>query len=241
MSRVLVIGDLHEPVSHPGYLQFCTDLYEEWDCDKVVFIGDIVDWHAISFWVKEPNCSGPKDEYDLSLTKVKKWYKAFEEADVCIGNHDERPERLAKTVSIPPCLLKEYNTVWETPKWKWKYDLIIDDVYYYHGTPNGGSFQSIHPAWNAVGKMLMSVVMGHYHSRASIGWRANPYKRVFGMDVGCGIDVKAWQFVYGKHAKDRPILSAGLVIDGTPYHEIMPCGQREKYHKDKFLKRKRRR
>ena len=36
--KVLVIGDCHEPVSHPGYLAFCQDLYADWDCDQVVFM-----------------------------------------------------------------------------------------------------------------------------------------------------------------------------------------------------------
>jgi len=237
MSRVLVIGDVHEPVSHPGYLSFCKDLYEEWGCNEVIFIGDIVDWHAISSWVKEPNCPGPKDEYELSSIRVRKWYETFPNAKVCIGNHDERPERLAKTVSIPPCLLKDYNTVWNTSGWNWSYDFIVDDVYYYHGT-SASSFQAMHPAWNTMSKMLMSVVMGHYHSRAGIKWKANPFKRIFGMDVGCGIDVTAWQFVYGKHIKERPILSAGIIIDGIPYHEVMPCSEGERYHKSRFLKRR---
>jgi len=228
--RVLVIGDLHEPVSHPAYLQFCKDLYKKWKCNRVVFIGDIVDWHAISSWVKEPNCPGPKDEYKLAKPKVQKWYKTFPKAKVCIGNHDERPERLAKSVSIPANFLKNYNVLWGTDGWQWDYEFIIDGVYYFHGTGQGG----IHPAWNVASKMLMSVVMGHCHSKAGVKWRVNPYQRIFSMDVGCGIDVKAWQFVYGKHCKDRPVLSAGIVINGIPYHEIMPISKKEKYDNAKY-------
>jgi hypothetical protein len=89
-----------------------------------------------------------------------------------------------------------------------------------------------------MGKMLMSVVMGHFHSRAGVVWKANPLRRIFGMDVGCGIDIKAFQFVYGKHTQERPILAAGVVIDGIPYHEVMPCGEGEKYDKRKFRKYK---
>ena len=46
------------------------------------------------------------------------------------------------------------------------------------------------------------------------------------MDSGCLIDVDAWQFAYGKHMNKKPILSCGVVLDGIPYHEIMPI---EKY------------
>ena len=48
MSKVLAIGDTHLPAVHPGYLAFCSDLYDKYDCDTAVHIGDFVDHHAIS-------------------------------------------------------------------------------------------------------------------------------------------------------------------------------------------------
>ena len=54
------------------------------------------------------------------------------------------------------------------------------------------------------------------------------------MDVGCGIDERAYAFAYGRHMRQRSMLSAGVVIDGVPYHEIMPCGRGEKYDRYKF-------
>ena len=165
MSRVLTIGDIHEPVSHPGYLQFCQDLYYEWNCDTVVWIGDVSDFQAISFHAANPMCPGPDDEYTLAKQKIQKWYKAFEHAKkkkICIGNHDERVIRLAESVNIPSKFLRDYKEIWKTPKWEWDHEHIIDGVYYFHGTAMGG----VHPAWNAAAKMLMPVVMGHLHSRS---------------------------------------------------------------------------
>jgi len=232
MSKVLIIGDLHNPVSHPGYLQFCQDLYWEWNCDTVVFIGDVADFQAISFHAANPMCSGPDDEFLLTKQEIQKWYKAFPNkgTKICIGNHDERVIRLAESVNIPSKFLRDYKEIWKTPNWKWEHEHIIDDVYYFHGTAMGG----VHPAWNAAAKMLMPVVMGHLHSRAGVKWRANPLKRIFSVDVGCGIDVDAYQFAYGRHIKERPILSAAVILDGIPYHEIMPCGKGELYHKSNF-------
>jgi len=233
MSSVLVIGDLHLPAVRKGYLQFCKDLYVEWDCNEVVFIGDVVDWHAISFWVKEPNCPGPADEYSLAKKYVKKWADAFPVANVCIGNHDERPARLAKTVSIPGFMLKPYSELWGTPGWTWDYRFKIDNVNYRHGTGIKGG---IHPAWNMMNKMHKSVVIGHLHARAGVKWSANEDERIFGMDVGCGINEKAFQFIYGKDVVERPFLSAAAIIDGIPYHEPMPCSPGEKYHDSKQYK-----
>lgn len=226
-KRVLCIGDAHEPVSHPHYRQFCADMYLKYKCDTVVFMGDIIDHQAISFHANNPNCPGAADEFELAKERLTKWYEEFPEAYVCIGNHDERVIRLAESVNIPSRYLRDHSEVWDTPGWKWAYDFIIDGVYYFHGTGNSGKY----PAANVMQKMLMPVVMGHNHARAGVYWKANPQQRIFGMDVGCGIDVKAYQFAYGKHIKERPILACGVVLNGVPYHEIMPIGENEPYRK----------
>lgn len=233
--RVLAIGDIHAPVAHPGYLSFCQDLQEEWQCEQVVFIGDVVDHHAISFHVKNPNCPGAHDEYTMTRECIQSWYRAFPVARICIGNHDERVLRLAEAANIPSVYIRTFTETWGTETWDWQFDHILDGAYYFHGTNQGG----IHPAWNAAGKMLMPVVMGHCHARAGVKWRANPKQRVFSVDTGCGIDVGAFQFAYGKHIKERPILSAAVILDGVPYHEIMPCGPKERYHKSRFQKSQR--
>ena len=60
MSRVLVISDLHEPCSRPGALKFCKDLRNKYKTNKTVFIGDVTDWHSISFHAKHPEMPGIK-------------------------------------------------------------------------------------------------------------------------------------------------------------------------------------
>ena len=232
MSRTLVIGDIHEPVSHPGYLSFCMDTYAEYDCDNVVLIGDVVDWHGISFHARHPDAPGSKDEYELAKERVHRWYKEFPKATVCIGNHDERVLRLAESVGIPSVLLRAYADVWNTPGWKWKYDHIEDEVYYFHGTGRSG----INPAWNVAKDMGMSVVMGHVHSVAGVKWSASPTRRWFGMDTGCGVDDRLYAFAYNKHNKKRSVLGCGLVLDGIALHEIMECGRGEKYDRQRFPK-----
>ncbi|NOQ21611.1 MAG: hypothetical protein GQ565_03025 [Candidatus Aegiribacteria sp.] len=232
-KRVLVIGDLHCPVEHPGYLKFCKQLYKEHACNTTVLIGDVVDWHAISYHDKEPECPGAIDEYIAAKAKVKKWHRAFPGAYVCLGNHDIRPQRKAKSAGVPDRFLKSYSDLWGTPTWTWDFNYMIDDVYYCHGTGKGG----IHPAWNKSTKLGMSVVMGHCHARAGVKWHVNPIRRWFGMDVGCGIDNDAFQFVYGRNIDDKPIISAGVVCAGMPQHFIMPMARGEKYHKSRFSER----
>ena len=47
--NVLVVGDLHEPFCKDGYLEFCQEQYDTWNCTDVVFIGDIIDNHYTSY------------------------------------------------------------------------------------------------------------------------------------------------------------------------------------------------
>ena len=39
--NVLVVGDLQEPFWLDGYLEFCIEQYENYNCNQVIFIGDI--------------------------------------------------------------------------------------------------------------------------------------------------------------------------------------------------------
>lgn len=232
MAKVGIIGDPHEPVCHPGYKPFCADLFNRFKCDKIVCIGDLTDMQAISFHANNPQCPGALDEFHLAKKAIQKWYKTFPDMTVILGNHDLRVIRLAESVNIPPQYLRNFREVWKTPSWKYLNDTVIDNVYYWHGAGRSG----INPAFNVMKDMLMSAVIGHCHSAAGIKWLANPIKRIFAMDTGCGIDVDAFNFAYGHNEKKRPILSAGVVIDGIPEHFIMPCGHGEKYHKSRFVK-----
>lgn len=233
MARTLVIPDLHLPADRVGFLQFSKDIYDQWDCDKVIFLGDVVDWHAISMWTRHPELPGPKDEYELACTQVKRWSDAFPTAKVCVGNHDERPARLARTVNIPEFMLRPYSDLWPAKGWTWGRRFHEDGVTFMHGTGCSG----IHPAWNLMNnKMHMSVVIGHCHTRAGIKWSSNVRERKFGLDCGCGIDEEKFNFAYAHNDPIRPFLSVAVVIDGVPYLEPMRCGKGEPYHDSKFKK-----
>lgn len=236
MTRVLVVGDVHAPVTHPGYLQFCKDLYRKNKCNHVHFIGDVIDHHAISFHARDPDAPGARDEYNLAFEHVQKWRKAFPVATVSIGNHDERVARLSGAANIPAPFLRDYSEVWETPDWTWERETEIDGVYYFHGTGFGG----MHPAFNAMRKMAMSCVIGHVHTAGGVKWLVNPKSRMFGMDVGCGLDETAAAAKYAQHFKQRSVLSAGLVLDGEPLHKIMPCSPGEQYHRSNFVPKEKR-
>jgi len=230
MSNILVPGDLHCPWQRAGYLQFLIDLYYQWNCDEVIFIGDVVDMHAVSFFNTDPGCPSGLEEYIRTKEAVAKFYKAFPKATVVLGNHDKRVVRKARSADIHEVFIKSYADIWETPGWDWVEDCIRDDIYFYHGDGQGGEY----PAANAVRKMLMSVVMGHNHTASGIKYYSNPTQRFFALDTGAGCDDRALAFAYAGNNKRKSVLSAAVIIDGTPYLEPMLCGKGEPYWDGNF-------
>lgn len=238
MARVGIIGDAHEPFTHPMYRPFCVDTFEQWGVDEVVNIGDMVDAHAWSFWEQDANGLSAESEAALASVAIAEWVESFPSVRVCIGNHCERHFRMAAKAGLPRRFIRDHAEVWGTPNWKWEYDHIIDDVFYTHGTGTSGKDAAI----NAAIQRRMSLVMGHTHTYAGVKYHCNPTSRIFGMNVGCGIDLRAYAFEYGKNFPVRPVLGCGIVIDGkTAFFEPMPCAPGEKYHRRRAPARVRRR
>lgn len=99
--RILVIGDIHAPFELKGYFEFCKETYSKYNCNQVIFIGDIIDNHYSSFHVSDPDGMGGGDELDYAINDISKWVEAFPVADVLIGNHDRIIMRKAFDSQIP--------------------------------------------------------------------------------------------------------------------------------------------
>jgi len=216
MSKVLVIGDLHAPATHADYFSFVRKMQRKYDTDKTVFIGDIVDNEAISFHVKSPELPAAVNEYREAMKIVHKWHRAFPDAYVCIGNHDERINKRAKSQGIPSLYLKDFNEIYNTSGWKWEWEHTIDDVTYTHGTGWGGKT----PSFNAACHTRKSIVSGHTHTISAISWISNGDNSIFGMNVGAGVDSKHPAMNYSKFSLKKPVFSCGIVIHGHPYLEV---------------------
>lgn len=225
-----IIGDTHLPFCHPAYLRFCRDTFRRHNVKQVVHIGDVVDAHALSFHEHNPNGQSAEDEASRAARELVKWKRAFPDLKVCIGNHDERHFRTARKAGMPDRYLRSYADVWDTPGWKWDFSHRIDGVLYEHGTGTTGK----DAAMNRATQKRTSLVMGHVHAFAGVKYHSNEFDRIFGLNVGCGIDCRAYAFDYGKAFPIRPVLGCGIVRDGTEAVFVpMPCGPKEKYHRGK--------
>jgi len=226
-----IIGDSHMPFVHPGYLSFCQDTFRKFRVEQVIHIGDVVDAHALSFHDHDPNGMSAEEEANVAFVMVQEWHRTFPNAKVCIGNHCARQFRTAQKAGIPDRYVKQYAEVWQTSRWDWALEHTLEGVLYEHGTGSSGK----DAAFNRAVAQRCSVVIGHIHSYAGIKYHANPFSRIFGLNVGCGIDIGAYAFDYGKMFPIRPILGCGIVIDGDQGMFIpMPIGRGEKYHRSNF-------
>lgn len=212
-NRVLVIGDLHEPFCLDGYLDFCLETYKIYNCNKVIFIGDILDNHASSYHETDPDGMSGGDELYFAIHKISEWYSAFENADVIIGNHDRLVMRKAFTAGVPKAWLKDYKDVLKVPNWNFTDRIVIDDVQYIHGEAG-----TAHAKCRAD---MMNTVQGHLHTQCYTQWFVGAKFRIFGMQVGCGIDHDSYAMAYAKRGK-KPAIGCGVVIGGhTAFNALM--------------------
>lgn len=208
--RILVIGDIHAPFCLEGYLDFCKETYAKHNCNQVIFIGDILDNHYSSFHQTDPNGMSGGTELEYAIEDVSKWNKAFPVADVLIGNHDRMIMRKAFDSDVPKQWIKSYNEVLGT-NWNWVERIVYDGVQYVHG--EGGT------ARTKAKNDMMSTVQGHIHTQCYTEWLVGRNFRVFGMQVGCGIDGGSYAAAYAKHFKKQAI-GCGVVLGG---HTAINC------------------
>ena len=212
-SRVLVIGDLHAPFDLDEYFDHCVDIYNRYNCNRVVFIGDVIDNHYSSYHETDANGMGGAQELELAINRLKRWNHQFPVADVLIGNHDRIIMRKAQSSAVPAKWIKSYKEVLETPKWNFVNELVIDGVLYVHG--EGGT------ARTKAKNDLQSVVQGHLHTQAYTEYTVGRNSRIFATQVGCGIDHESYAMAYAKAGK-KPAIGCAVVIGGrTAINELM--------------------
>lgn len=220
-STTGIFGDVHAPFNHPNYLEFVKDTFKQFNVKDVICTGDLVDHHALSRFQSDPSAKGAYDEFDASYNEIHKFVKAFPKLKMCIGNHDYIPERQAATVGIGSRYLKSFSELFDLPKtWEIAEEFIIDNVLYKHGLNCLGKDGAINAAINE----RMSTVIGHSHSFGGCKYSANKRSIIFGMNVGCGIDIQAYAFAYGKNARFRPTLGCGIVFNDS-YAIFVPMGK----------------
>ena len=207
----LVFSCLHAPAMKEGFVQFLTKVQRKHNCERVVCLGDLADWNAISFHEKDPSMPGVEEEFRQAQKQVRQVHRAFPKVDFLIGNHDDLPRRKAVTVGLPDSLMKGFKELWQLDGWTIhpRYTkLWIGGVQYRHGDMGKGGLNAAKA--NAMAEFC-SLAQGHLHAQAGVTYHANDKSCVFGLSVGCGADHDHPAMNYGRVYSAKPIVGCGVV------------------------------
>jgi hypothetical protein len=213
-SSILIISDQHIPYHHPDLIKFLKSIKEKYKPDRIINIGDELDYHAISFHDSDPGLMSPSDELKTALGCLKPLINLFPTMDIVESNHGSLVYRKAKTHGLPREVFKSYREILGAPQsWKWHNHIVLK-------MSNGASAYFCHSKGGDVMKVSqslgMSVVQGHSHNQFEIRYWGNSLGLYFGMTVGCLIDDDSMAFHYNKLTLKRPLIGCAVIINGHP-------------------------
>ena len=212
-KRILVISDMHLPYQHKDAIKFLAEIKKEFKPDRVINIGDLLDFHAISMHTHDPDLASAGHELTMARKYVKELESIYPQVTEVDSNHSSLVYRRAIKYGMSREFLREYGEFLGTKKWKWVDDLTLT-------MSNGQRCFFTHGRSADVLKvsqtMGMSAVQGHYHTKFVVSYWANPDKLFFAMNVGCLINQKSLSMNYAKNFRTRFILGCGIILDGIP-------------------------
>ena len=126
--------------------------------------------------------------------------------------------RKAQTSAIPSKWIKSYKEVLEVPNWDFVEQYELDGVQYCHG--EGGTARTKCRA------DMMNTIQGHLHTQAYTEHYVGKKFRVFGVQVGCGIDFDQYSFAYAKRGR-KPAIGCAVVLNNgqLPINLLMKLGK----------------
>lgn len=138
---------------------------------------------------------------------------------LCLGNHDRRVDLKARHVGLPDVVFRPFRDIWELPKgWLDAFSHVIDGVQYMHGT----GFSGDHAHLKAASLNRRSTVIGHTHTAGAVGYLVSERDRIFGCNVGCGINRRTYAFAYGRDFAKKPFLGCAVVTDKGRFVQVFP-------------------
>lgn len=218
-KSILVLSDMHFPYNHADIVAFLKALKKKYKPDKVISVGDELDYHSASFHDSDPDLHSAGKELETAIKRLQPIYKLFPNMDLVESNHGSMMFRKALAHGLPRKAMNTYQATMEAPKgWRWHDKLVVrmsngQDVYIVHGLTKDALKNSK--------SVAMNFVQGHWHSTFEIRYWANPNNLFWGMTVGCLIERSSLAFAYGKYNLDKPIIGCAVILNGQPRLEPM--------------------
>lgn len=215
-KRILVVGDLHAPYTHPDAIAFLRSVRDSYSPDMVVQVGDETDGHAISFHDSDVNLDSAGVELEKAKLVLEQVHTLFPNLLVCDSNHGSLIYRRAKAHGLPVQFIKKYRDILfpehGAKKWSWADAWVLNTplgpVRFQHQVSGDLMLNASHER--------TSLVIGHHHAKYDITYSASSTALYFGAHAGCLVDNKSLAFAYGKLSKGKPIMGVMTITDGCP-------------------------
>jgi len=232
-DTILLVPDLHIPYEHEDALAFIKAVKKEYAPDLVVNLGDMLDFHNISFHDSDPSLLSAGDELKAARKKITKWEKVIPEQIIVGSNHGDLPLRKFMAAGLPKDFIKSYNDIYGvSKKWQFVDDLTIKsgrgvpDLYIAHGIRKN--------ALQIAQQRGQRFVCGHFHENFEIRYAGNPNNLLWAVMGGCLIDKKSRAFAYNKLNLNRPILGCTVVLNGVPFNIPMILDNKGRWIREIF-------
>lgn len=215
-NRIMVVGDLHAPYTHPDAIEFLRHVRDSYRPDMVIQVGDETDGHAISFHDSDPNLDSAGVELEKAKLVLEEVHELFPNLLVCDSNHGSLVYRRAKAHGLPVQFIKKYRDILfpehGAPGWSWADAWVLNTplglVRFQHQVSGDFMLNASHER--------TSLVLGHEHGRFEVQYAASSSALYFGAYAGCLIDKDSMAFAYGKLHRKKPILGCMVITDGCP-------------------------
>ena len=213
-KRILIISDLHAPYTHRDAIPFLSAIKDKYDPDKIINIGDELDFHAMSFHPSDASLYSAGDELKAGREVLWKIEELFPKTTLVESNHGSMAYRKAHYTGIPKEFLRPYKKMLDVKHWNW-----VDDIELILPNKQPCLFrhQIVANARTAMTNKMMSIVQGHFHDKFEVVFHGNGERLNFGMTVGCLIDDASMAFAYNKNFPKRPVIGLGMIIDSLPH------------------------
>lgn len=213
-ARILIIPDMHMPYAHPDTVLFLKAIKLRFKPDRVICLGDEVDFHALSYHESDPDLDSAGPELENAIKRLRPIYQLFPRVDVLESNHGSLVYRKALTAGIPRAALLSYQKVLRAPRgWAWHFDLRIRMsngviLYAHHGRSSKPGALSL--------KESCCAIQGHFHSKFHATYWRNSTGLYWDIHAGCLVDHDSLAFAYGKSTMEKGIVGAWMILNGQP-------------------------
>lgn len=169
--RVVVASDIHFPYESEAWELFL-DLLPSLKPDKIMLLGDVVDFYPISHFMTDPQRRfAIQDDLDHSVKQLKRLRKAAPDSDLLVreGNHELRLQKYlftkAAELSGLHCLqlpeLLKFSELGVTKYLRNSDKFRIGRLWYLHGNEIATGY--VHPARGLFQKLSVNAICGHVH------------------------------------------------------------------------------